>query len=102
MLMIRWYCCFFSSVGTRPSSSVSAKSRMSASGVLSSWLTFATKSLLSRDSFSSRRTFVHTRTSPASSIRSMKPMRAVLVMASRRTSCSIERSRLRSCSRTPS
>jgi len=75
----RWYCCFLSSVGTRPSSSVSANRRMRASGVLSSWLTFATKSLLSRDSFSSRRTFVHTRASPARSMRSMKPMRAVLV-----------------------
>ena len=45
LLMMRWYWRAFSSLGTRPSSSVSANRRMRASGVFSSWLTFATKSL---------------------------------------------------------
>ncbi len=56
----------FSVVATSPrrSASVSAKSRIDVSGVRSSWETFDTKSLWSRERFASRRTNTQTKTTP--------------------------------------
>ena len=52
--MISRYSCRFSSLVTRPLCSISPNMRTSASGVFSSWLTLATKSLFRRETRRSR------------------------------------------------
>ncbi len=49
LTMMSRYCWRFSSLVTRPDCSISPNIRTSASGVFSSWLTFATNSLFSAD-----------------------------------------------------
>ena len=49
LTMMSRYSCRFASLATRPDCSISPNMRTSASGVLSSWLTLATNSLLSAE-----------------------------------------------------